>query len=589
MAKSNKIKKITPNDITKTDVEMDKTGNLFDNQSAQKNSIPLEITDTKANIISTFKENYNTSIIGFSLQKLLYVEIHKGNLLQYISSGIIYPSKYSSQKAFIDPQSFNHNALLLSNGLFDESLDNILIQISSNAIDESLITYKSNYALYNGVIPISRILRIFVANSEIKKKILDDSSLRDGGILPENLVFIGTPKNLSKITYVDANINTIDWSDKLQQYDKILGLIAGIRNYSLLTINQSNSFKTISDHYFFAVQAIQSDFGKEIVDGGSISDYYKWLFTKSCPNDRTLLKWIFNRVYDSSNFTDIDTNEFESICFKINAFEGEEKQAEIVFSSLKKSLERKKVLPEILKMNSKQSLALYVFAYLRTYATRQNPELARLDLTNLGFSKYSEYAFATLNFFFGYKQLRNSEDRLNIENKQFVGIIKDSKKPFIKFEMNTIFDYKIIDFVFNQVFGNIIRLSQNDYTQYNNIESQLANIKVKIDGYKYETRVVYGKTYEKLAKTNPIDELLPLLNKLPNDISVFSEFGLCCFRIGLKMNTFSLSDIINNPIEIKKIFSYPKNSLIEAIKDNKIEIDEIKQRIALSQKHKELL
>ena len=91
---------------------------------------------------------------------------------------------------------------------------------------------------------------------------------------------------------------------------------------------------------------------------------------------------------------------------------------------LRKSLERSKVYNEILKINSKLSLALYIFAYLRNYASFQNPEQARIDLAQVIPSKYDEYAFSALNFFFGYKQLRNFEDRLkldeiNIFNKWF--------------------------------------------------------------------------------------------------------------------------------------------------------------------------
>jgi hypothetical protein len=58
--------------------------------------------------------------------------------------------------------------------------------------------------------------------------------------------------------------------------------------------------------------------------------------------------------------------------------------------------------------------------------------------------------------------------------------------------------------------------------------------------------------------------------------------------MGLKMNSFSFSELFINPAGLKKMFSYSRNALIEALKDNKMDIDEIKQRIILSQKHKEL-
>ncbi len=620
MAKNSNSNKERPNKKNRSEREDNKTGDLFIEHAEQKNEIPLEITSNENTVIDyknksemiedslyiveepteaiknstseklSVKDKTNIASEIFTVEKPIFIEIHKANLLQYISSGIIYPNKYSIQNAFSDPQSFEPSRLLLSNGQISKNESEILlIEIASNAIDNSLLSKKANYALYSGVIPISRIIKIFVATTEIKKKLIDDSLLRDGGLLPENLISVGLPNNLSKVEYEnDNNKSNIDFTDKLQQYDKILGLIAGSRNFSLLSFNQTHSFKSISDHSLYSMQAINNDFAHEIVSSSNASDYYKWLFSKSCPDDRVLLKWLFNRVYDSNNFTESDTKDFENICYKSNAFNGEERQVELIFSSLKNSLDRKKVFPEIIKLQSKNALALYVFSFLRNYGTRQNPELARIDLSHSLPSKYSEYAFATLNFFFGYKQHRNSEDRINIEDKKLSEIFKTNSKSHIKFEMNSLFDYKVIDSVFNQVFHSDIKIKENQYANYNTINNKNISTKISVDGYNYFSAMLYGKHFERLIIINPLDELLPLLSKLPNDISLFSEFGLCCYRIGLKMNAFSFSDLFINPSSLKKMFSYSRNSLIEALKENKMDIEEIKQRIVLSQKHKEL-
>jgi hypothetical protein len=58
--------------------------------------------------------------------------------------------------------------------------------------------------------------------------------------------------------------------------------------------------------------------------------------------------------------------------------------------------------------------------------------------------------------------------------------------------------------------------------------------------------------------------------------------------MGLKMNLFSFSELFTNPSSLKKMFSYSRIALIDALKENKMDIDEIKQRICLSQKHNEL-
>ncbi|HQV79186.1 MAG TPA: hypothetical protein PLJ42_10530 [Chitinophagales bacterium] len=575
----------------KTSQEDTITGNLFLNPTKVETEIPLEITNSEnTEEIERNKplvdktETVNNSKNKFSLSENIFIEVHKSNLLQYFSSGCIYPSKYSSQKAFSDPQAINENGLFISNGFISNNKDHILIQIHTSAINSTLLSVKDDFGLYTGIIPVSRIRKIFVQNIETKKKTLDDSLIRDAGIIPETLIEVGFPSNLLKISYEELSISPKTFESKLKQFDKILGLIAGTRNFNLLTYNQTGKYKSISDHSLFAVQAIDETFAREIVDSGSLSDYYKWLFTNSCPNDRPLLNWLFNRVYDNANFTDSDTNEFESLCDKTNSFPSEEKLVKNIFSALRKSLERKKVMTDILALHSKNSLALYVFAYLRNFGTNQNPELPRVELINSTVTKFSEYAFATLNFFFGYKQLRNSEDRLNISDEVIKKFINIPIKPTIKFELTTEFDYKIIDSVFNLVFG----IKNNDLANYKNILVEKGSTNVATDGYDCYSTVIFGKLYQRIIKSNVLEQILPLLNKLPNEITIFSEFGLLCHRSGLKRHFIGLEELIGNPKSILRFVYYSKADLIDAINENKIDLDEIKQRIVLSQKHKEL-
>jgi len=418
----------------------------IDSQENIKGDLPTTTLEAKT-------ENIIHSEAPFSLLEKIFIEVHKSNILQYFSSGCIYPNKYSSQKAFSDPQSINENGLLLSNGLISYDADHVLIQIDSSALNNSLLSLSNSFALYSGIIPLSRIIAIHVGNSETKKKTLNDSLIRDAGIIPESLIMVGFPNNLSKVSVVELNITQQNFESQLNQYDKILGLIAGTRNFNLLTYNQTGKFKTISDHSFFAIQAINETFAAEIITNSQLSDYYKWLFTNSCPSERPLLQWLYNRIQTNINFTDSDTTEFESLCNKTNSFPGEEKKIKEIFAALRKSLERKKAMTNILALESKNSLTLYVFAYLRTFGTNQNPELPRVELTNSKVTKYSEFAFALLNFHFGYKQLRNSEDRLSISDDTIKSGITIPTKPTIKFELTTEFDYRIMDSVFNFIFG----------------------------------------------------------------------------------------------------------------------------------------
>lgn len=585
-------KKITKKEIEKNTIKTPKeeifTGSLFQNQTEQKSEIPLEITNSeKVEIVKEISKSYNdetetkfTDDSIFSLTDNLYIEIHKSNLLQYFSAGCIFPSKYSSQKAFSDPQSINENGILISNGFMSNDKDHILIQIDAFVIDKTSLSVNGSFGLYCSIIPISRIIKLYVHDNETKRKTLDDSLIRDAGFIPDTLIEVGFPTNIAKVSFVEFNIAPQNLESQINKFDKILGLIAGTRNFNLLTYNQTGKFKTISDHSLYAMQGIEETFGIEIVNSGHLSDYYKWLFTNSCPSDRPLLQWLFKRVYNYANFTDSDTSEFESLCGKTNSFLGEEKQVKDIFSALRKSLERKKAMNNILLLQSKNSLALYVFAYLRNFGTSQNPELPRVELVNSKINKFSEYAFATLNFFFGYKQLRNSEDRILISDDTVKKAIKIPNKPTIKFELSTEFDYRIIDSVFNLVFG----IKNTELVKQVNISVEQGNTSISIEGYDCFSTVIFGKLYHRILKSDIEDQL----KKLPNEITIFSEFGLVCHRLGLKRYLIGLEELIGNPKAILRFVYYSKSDLIDAIRANKIDTEEIKHRIVLSQKHKEL-
>jgi hypothetical protein len=566
-----------------------KDGNLFETTDVQ-----LEITnEPDVSIVENSIVSANSKTIKsktkdfFSLEKPIFLEIHKGNLLQYISAGVIFPSKHSNQKAFGDTQTSIHSALIVSNGQIILNNDDIvLVQLDKSALDESLISKKVSFALYDGVIPISRIFKIFVSSKAVEDYLID-TIISDSGFLPNDMISIGIPKGLSNIKPEENVVDSKEWSEKLKVFDKILGLIAGTRNYSLLTMNQSDSFKSISDHTLYSIQSLDKSFAKEIISN-RITEFYELLFTQTCPESRVLLNWIFKRINNDVSFTDKDTVDFKALCHSAQVFQGEEKQIKQIFDLLGSSIDRKKVFKEILNIQSKQGLDLYIFAYLRIYGTYQSPEIARNELVIYGTDKYREYAFAILNFFFGYRRLRNTEDRITITNSQISESFKKLIRPNIKLELETEFDYKVIDCIFNHVFGSKIKLSENKYNHYSNIKTQKINSDIKISGYKYSEKQIYGKVYQELNKINPLDDLLPMINKLPNNISIFSEFGLFCYRMGLQMSPFSFSDLIYNNLSMKQVFSFSKNDLIEKVKKSEIDIEELKQRISLSIKYKEI-
>ncbi|NBV09272.1 MAG: hypothetical protein EBS09_09255 [Flavobacteriia bacterium] len=536
-----------------------------------------------------------TSFSPFDFKKPLYIEIHRGNIFHYFASGLITPSKYISNRAFPDLQSIQNDALLVGNGCSNsESEDLVLLEIQISESEKNAFVVSDNFAFLFQPLPTSRIKNIYVKNESVRSTILSDSLVFDGGYIPENLIKVVLPIKLEKNKY-DTSENTVldklDYTTKVNKFDRTLGLLAFIRNYNLLLSDKTNSYKTLPNHFFYAVQAIDSTFGADIVPNNIISEFYSWLFNDNCPQDKQLLKWLFERLYVFNNFNDSDTKEFESI-FNRNSNDLEnEKTIRQVFFGLTKNMERKSVLETIESIKSKSALPLYLFSFLRNYANLNSIEIARRDITSVYSPQYGEYAFALLGYFIGYKNLRNSDERISNTNSILKLLGNVPAKPPIKFQHATEFDYLIIELVFNHSFygkSSPINLSS---LSIENISTEKKSINsLENSEYRIRETLLHGKLYQTVSPSDPLADILSLLSKLPKDIPLLSEFGWYCYKLGIKMKPFSLSDVDFSIKSILKIVGYSKDDLIFFIESNRkrIDVEELKTRINLSQKSKEL-
>ena len=579
---------------------------ITEDSELKSKEIELEITNPINNEKSTQikedseKQELNSkvstdSLLPFDFKKPLYIEIHRGNIFHYFASGLITPSKYISNRAFPDLQSIQNDALLVGNGCSNsESEDLVLLEIQISESEKNVFVISDNFAFLFQPLPTSRIKNIFVKNESVKSTIISDSLVFDGGYIPEYLIKGVFPISLEKNKYdISENIvlDKVDYASKVNKFDRILGLLAFIRNYNLLLSEKTNSYKTLPNHFFYAIQAIDSKFGVEIVPNNIISEFYSWLFNNNCPQDKQLLKWLFERLSVFNNFNDSDTKEFESLFYRNSNDSDNEKFVRQVFFGLSKNMERKGVLDTIETMKSISALPLYLFSFLRNYANLNSVEIARRDITTVYSPQFGEYAFALLGYFIGYKNLRNTDERISNTNSIIKLLGNIPAKPPIKFQLTTEFDYLIIELVYNYSFYGKISPSNVSSISVENIATEKKSIiNLENSEYRFRENLLHGKLYQTVSPSDPLAEIIPLLNKLPKDIPLLSEFGWYCYKIGIKMKPFSLSDVDFSIKSILKIVGYSKDDLISFIESNRkrIDIEELKTRIILSQKSKEL-
>lgn len=562
--------------------------NLEGNNEAatEKKSVSENRTKDSDDILKEFEKASSEiqvalDIEKFDIDKSVYIEIHSGNIFHYFSSGLVSPSKYVDRRAFPDLQTVNKDYLVLVNTYSHSSTeDHILLEIDLRGISRDSIVLCDNFALLETPIAVSKIKSITVQHSFIKDSIIKDAILFNGGFIPEHLITVG--KEVDKQQYdvhIDNTADVANYAGKMDKFDRVLGLLAFLRNYDILISSKTKSYKTLPNHFFYAMQVLDESFGNEIIAKSTISEFYSFLFNDSCPPEKELLKWIFTRVNIDSNFTDDDTLEFGKLMEKVNDDAATIRKKFIGF--LSQNLERKKALTLIDEAKSKSQLQLYLFAFLRNYANLNNIEISRRDLESVYSTSFGEYAFAVLGYFYGYKNLNNTDERINLPN--VIADLVSTNKPAIKFQLTTKFDYQIFEYVYNFAFGKESENGKSFIRIPDDLVDEKPVLKREIPNYRVFETMIYGKRYLNLAFNDLFSVILEDVLKLPEEIPLISDFGVFCYNARLNIKPIYIMDI-HHAGSIYDRACFSRNDLYNYLKENRSSIDvkEIQMRLQLS-------
>ncbi|NJI72295.1 hypothetical protein HCX49_03675 [Sphingobacterium kitahiroshimense] len=526
-------------------------------------------------------EDFNKNNIPFDVTKEVYVEIHRGNIFHYYSGGLLLAAKYIKNRAFTDIQNINGDYLVLANsGSVASNIDHVLLEIDMTGLDMNAIVVQDNFALLGIPLPVTRIKSILVQNMAIKASIVNDALVFNGGFIPESIIVIKQINLKQKFDFKSSGKNTGQgYGTQIDKYDRILGLLAFLRNYDGLISEKSKVYKSLPQHFFYAMQVLDEGFGVEIVPKNTISEFYAYLFNDSCPADKSLLKWLFSRVQQAENFTDADTLEFGKV---LKSAQEDTVSVRNVLSLLSRNLDRKKALQAIDELRSKSSLPLYVFAFLRNYGNLNSIEVARRDISSIYSSSFGEYAFAILGYFYGYRNLRNTDERFD-QSGIASGFIKG--KPAIKFQLTTKFDYTVMELVYQFVFNTQSNGSKGLVKIRENIEQEKLSGLNQKNNYSIYERLLYGKLYQHVSYIDSLGNLLEQLSFLPNEIPFVFSIGTFCYNARIRFVPYMISDWGASGFIPERVF-FEKKDLFRYLSEHKenIDMEEMQLRIQLDKK-----
>jgi hypothetical protein len=530
---------------------------------------------------------------GFIYSLPIYLQIHKGNVFSIFSSGIIAPARHIKNRAFPDIQSINETVLVVSNG-YTGTLDHqqVLIEIILTDAEKKFAEVNGEYAILTTPVPVSRIQNIYVADAQTKKDIITMALSGDGGIIPENLFTAEFPQGLNQADYKASNkIFGKDYNNKLIRFDKILGAFAFIKNYSLALANQTDSISLLPKHFYYMAQAINNlkDFTE--VNGNREILFYKALFGVEELNDRKELKWIFSRLNELHNFSNQDIEAFEGILLP-NKYASEfTNKVKKFLKDLTNNLKRKQSLFDILNLPEQERFYLYLLGILRIYGstTSEDKSISRRELPDIVKPSIGEYIYACLGYFYGYSALRNFDDKYNITDKNLAAFIPGINNLPLKFELNSLLDYAIIESVYQVVFHDNTALSDVSYLKSNSIKEDVLRKPDRLSNeYTFDYKKVLGKYVYTITKKSLLDDALAAASVLNDTTPVISDLGVYCWRNGVHRSYLNILEFFSGIDRLRYIVHFKKSDILEALKSKKLNAAEFIQRLELSNKFKEL-
>jgi hypothetical protein len=374
-----------------------------------------------------------------------YFQVHISNLYDYFSIGLIIPANLIKDRTEIDIQSEYPNNILLSNGYFnliDKSQCLIEIVLKNEEIND-----ESNVQLLQKPIPITRIRRIYVFDKLTIEKITKTASSQDVGYIPSFLFeYFVDMQSVQKP--IIPNKEDSSYKRKINAFDRILGLFAFMKNQQLYYTNTTGIISNYSNHFLDALSVVNSQIVKE---------YPKYLKDEFVKSFKMMLD--YNNIDDTQPNSFIIKNIYDDILFdsqliKIffdkfsNTIPDKKNLLLDLSANLLNQIGRKNSLQSLLDINEKFFKVAYIFIYGKK-GSNDKEILKNLISEELPYYQ-SEITLALLGLYYGYKELRLSEN-IDFHDNKVEKLLGTEHN--LKFKLDSILDYIIIESVYEFIFN----------------------------------------------------------------------------------------------------------------------------------------
>jgi len=190
-----------------------------------------------------------------------FLQIKYKNLLNYFNAGCIYPLALEQSEIYKN-ENRERDTLNLSEGHIIMGLGPIEDFESSDALVELIINEdeikempEANHYFSSEPIPISRVRRIYFKDDQAKNDFIAQSKTYSDCFIPESLCDVGSHQiepskaDTQKLSKLPEN-NLQEWEQKLKSFNKLLGMLAFMKNASILQSESNDFLQTYTNGIF---------------------------------------------------------------------------------------------------------------------------------------------------------------------------------------------------------------------------------------------------------------------------------------------------------------------------------------------------
>lgn len=493
------------------------------------------------------------------------IQINKSNLLTYFAHGLIFPNNLETREIVRDKnrvkdtQSLFPDYILLSDGCIDDlGEEQIFIDVQLTDSEKQQLIHSENVLYFPKPIPISRVNKILVYSNKTKDNILSSIETFPDTFIPRSLFQVYSPSTLNKIT-IDSNFKPISpvKTDELiaskSRFDKILGMLAFMKNTELYYANNSKIFSDYTNYYFLVLHLLNSEF--EINDKAAIKDstinVFNTLLQKASTHKGDLLEAMIKKIYNNEVFDKNTVSDF----FEYGQNFSISPQFIPVLQDAFRSLTDYGFADALKKLESPAELwSYYALAVLSKYNKK---EASDKDALKKGFAErikenYAEVILALLGLYYGYASLPKHEE-INLTDNYFRTLTP--KFQNIKFRLENNFDKQIIESVYQYCFNQqpdnsfFKELRSKNKPSTNLTEAPAGDDFIyKSNNFTYEDILV-----RKIHRTSKSDLLIEQINSHYGDSIKLSSFiSIYAFRFLIASNPFEIDTSTFPPFKINK-------------------------------------